>query len=192
MDFFIDDVAKKFLLALARDVVAGRFSGKNSELDDVPTGLDFKSGCFVTLHKRGRLRGCIGNFRDDVDIVTNIGEMAAQAAFHDPRFPELSEKELDEIDFEISVLSPMIPVEGFDEIVIGRDGLYVIKGFNRGVLLPQVATENGWDKETFLSQTCVKAGLSADTWQKEEIKLLRFEASVFGEKEFLQDNDLDF
>ncbi|MGE4497527.1 MAG: AmmeMemoRadiSam system protein A [Deferribacterales bacterium] len=182
MDFDISSDSKRFLLETARKAVKSSLEKSPLIIPPAPEGLGFKSGCFVTLHVNGRLRGCIGNFRNDVNIVKNVADMAVQAAFQDPRFPSVSEGELDSLEFEISVLSPMIPISSVEEAEVGRDGLYVVKGFNRGVLLPQVAEEYGWDKYEFISHTCAKAGLSFDAWKTEKIELYRFEAVVFSEK----------
>ena len=109
--------------------------------------------------------------------------MARSAAFMDPRFSPLSSpKELSECDLEVSVLSPLTETDP-DQVEVGRHGIYIIKGFNRGVLLPQVATEQGWDRKTFLDQTCLKAGLKPDCWSDPQTKVLTFTAEVFGEKD---------
>jgi AmmeMemoRadiSam system protein A len=183
MNFKISREAKLFLLKTARNSIKDKLFGSETDCGDVPDGLDFNSGCFVTLHLRKRLRGCIGNFRDDINIVSNVKEMARQAAFGDPRFGPVSRDEFMMCEFEVSILSPMIPATA-EEITIGRDGIYIIKGHNRGVLLPQVAKEHYWDRETFLEQTCEKAGLPQDAYKDKDTTILRFEALVFG------DNDL--
>lgn len=182
MDFDISAGNKKFLLEIAKNAVRSSLDKSPLIIPPAPEGLEFKSGCFVTLHLNGMLRGCIGNFRDDRNIVKNVADMAVQAAFQDPRFPSVSESEFDLLEFEISVLSPMIPIKSVEEAEVGRDGLYVVKGFNRGVLLPQVASEYGWDKYEFISHTCAKAGLPFEAWKTEKIDLYRFEAAVFSEK----------
>lgn len=187
MSFNISEHSKNKILSIARAAVSDALTGKNTINDfigDIPEDLQYKGGCFVTIHdKPGNLRGCIGNFRDDVEIVENVRINAVHAAFEDPRFKPVDAGELDDISFEISLLSPMIQIGSVDEIKVGRDGLYVVKGMNRGVLLPQVASEYGWDAVTFLSQTCVKAGLKADTWKNGNLDIYRFEALVFSEAE---------
>ncbi|MDK2791447.1 MAG: uncharacterized protein PWQ25_310 [Deferribacteres bacterium] len=184
-EFKITQEDKVFLLKIARKSIEGRLSGKKYEIKEIPLNLNFDSGCFVTLHLEGMLRGCIGNFRDDVNIVKNVSEMAVSAAFSDPRFPPISDiNELNRCDIEISVLSPMI-LCGPDDIVIGRDGIYIRKGFYSGVLLPQVAVEHNFDRETFLTHTCLKAGLAGDCWKSKDAKIFRFEALVFSEKQFV-------
>jgi AmmeMemoRadiSam system protein A len=150
---------------------------------NIPKILLLKTGCFVTLNIDGELRGCIGTFRNDRELYKNVHDMAIQSAFYDPRFPPLTNQEFTLINIEISVLTPMTKVTNLDEIKVGEHGLYVKKGFYSGVLLPQVATEYGWDKEEFLSHTCRKAGLPMDAWKKEGIEIYKFSAIVFSEKE---------
>ncbi|BAI80170.1 conserved hypothetical protein [Deferribacter desulfuricans SSM1] len=177
--------AKKYLLEIARITIEKKFESILYEPDNIPGELNFNSGCFVTLHdKSGNLRGCIGNFRNDINIVYNVRDMAIQAAFHDPRFQPLKKEELDNVVIEISVLTPMQKVEDIDEIEVGKDGLYVKKGFFSGVLLPQVAVEHGWDRYEFLSYTCMKAGLPYDEWKKGGVEIFKFQAIIFDENEF--------
>ena len=109
--------------------------------------------------------------------------MALASAFNDPRFPPLRPEELKDVEIEISVLSPPVPVKDISEIKIGRDGLIVSKGWLRGVLLPQVATEYNWDTITFLKHTCIKAGLYPDAWKEPDTVIERFEAEVFSESD---------
>ncbi|MGB9735508.1 MAG: AmmeMemoRadiSam system protein A [bacterium] len=142
-----------------------------------------KRGAFVTLNKDHMLRGCIGNFFTNDPLYKNVQMMAIAAAVEDPRFRRVTFDELDSITIEISVLSELEPVRSIDEIEVGKHGLYVTKGFYRGVLLPQVATEYGWDRETFLSETCIKAGLPGDEWKKGGVKIEKFTAQVFNEEE---------
>lgn len=185
--------AKKVLLGIARRTLENLFKDKSktanllnnlkNELSrEVYDEISVKCGAFVTLHKHGDLRGCIGTFRNDKKLYEVVSDMAVQAALYDPRFSPVNEDELKDIDIEISVLTPMERIENFEDIVVGRDGLYVKKGFYSGVLLPQVATEHGWDRYQFLSYTCMKAGLPADTWKKDKIEVYRFSAIVFNEK----------
>ena len=142
--------------------------------------LQTPQGAFVTITIGGELRGCIGTFREDTPLFRTVAQMAVAAASEDPRFPPLTAAELPKIHVEISALTPMKPVADVREIEVGRHGLYITRGFNSGVLLPQVATEYGWDRTTFLEQTCRKAGLPKNAWQ-EGAKILSFEAEVFGE-----------
>jgi len=179
---------KKRLLRLARESIASRFTREKVELPQEPELLE-KRGVFVTLHSRGDLRGCIGFIKGYKSIAESVFEMARSAAFQDPRFPSLRESELPDIRIEISVLSEMIPVEGIDELVIGRDGLYLQHPHGSGLLLPQVPLEWNWDLKTYLRHICLKAGLHDGAWKDAGAKLFRFEAEVFGEADFLIDKN---
>ncbi len=172
------------LLKLARNTIAvklGLGTGEKPEFNDAIFGE--KCGAFVTLHIRGRLRGCIGYIKGVKNIPETVTDMAEASAFKDPRFPPLRKEEYNDIDIEISVLSPIEPVESVSDIMVGRDGLIISRGFNSGLLLPQVPTEQGWDLETFLVNTCYKAGLPGNAWQQKGTKIEKFSAQVFGEKE---------
>ncbi|MBR1610648.1 MAG: TIGR00296 family protein, partial [Methanobrevibacter sp.] len=137
------------------------------------------------LNKNFRLRGCIGYPEPVMPAIDATMEVALAAAFNDPRFPELSDKEFDDLEFEVTVLTkPEIievahPDQYFDEIEIGRDGLIIQKGYARGLLLPQVAVENAFTKEDFLEHTCMKAGISADSWMDESCDVLKFQGQIF-------------
>jgi uncharacterized protein len=173
------------LLALARNTIADslKIAGAREAPELGDEIFREKCGAFVTLHIRGRLRGCIGYIQGVRPIPDAIREMAMASAFKDPRFPPLRAEEYNDIDIEISVLSPIEPVTNVKDIVVGRDGLIISRGFNTGLLLPQVPTEQGWDLETFLTQTCYKAGLPGSAWQQKGTKIEKFSAQVFGEKE---------
>jgi len=174
---------KKVLLEIARKAIVARLTGKKFTFPDTLQGGTLANrGAFVTLHKRGELRGCIGIFTSDKPLYQTVRDMALAAAFEDPRFPPLTRKEIEEIDIEISVLSPLKRIDDIGSIEVGKHGLYIVKGFNRGVLLPQVATENNWDRETFLTQTCYKAGLPGSCWQG-DCEIYTFTAQIFGEKD---------
>ena len=185
----LSEKEKIFLLSRARASiarklgVAGFDSAAPSEIESVGPHVKEPRGCFVTIHKSGQLRGCIGIFEGRGPLWKNIEEMALQAAFQDPRFPPLVAKEFEKIDIEISALSPLRKINSVDEIKVGEHGIYITRGFNRGVLLPQVATEQGWDRDTFLDHTCMKAGLSSGCWRKPGAVIEIFSAEVFGEKE---------
>jgi len=181
MDFNLTKKDKLFLLKVARESIESRLNNTYFKVKNIPDSLKFNSGCFVTLHLNGMLRGCIGNFREDVNIVENVAEMAISAAFSDPRFPAIADiDELKQCEIEISVLSPMIMCSP-EDIVVGRDGIYIRKVYYSGVLLPQVATEHNFDRETFLTHTCYKAGLNGDCWKQPDVNIYRFEAVVFSE-----------
>lgn len=182
MDFELSESAKQELLTLAKKTVENRLNGVTGvEKYEVSDELNFNGGCFVTITKNESLRGCIGNFREDINIAKNVLEMAGSASSSDPRFEPLKKEELSEIKFEISVLSKMFEIDDIEEIKVGRDGLYIVKNLNTGVLLPQVAVAHKWDKETFLAETCRKAGLHGSAWKGENVRIFRFEALVFGE-----------
>jgi len=170
------------LLAIARraveEAVGAAAQPETPGVDDFPG-----HGAFVTLHLRGQLRGCIGTFASGPSITKTLREMASAAALRDPRFPAVSGAELEQIDIEISLLTPLRQIEDPASVEVGRHGICIEKGFNRGVLLPQVAVENRWNRDTFLNQTCVKAGLPPDAWRDGAARIEVFEARVFGEKQ---------
>lgn len=172
------------LLKIARTAIEAKLEDRaEPESGSAEADLGRDQGAFVTLHLAGHLRGCIGNFTGEGPLAGTIREMARAAAFNDPRFPPLkSTSELARCDIEISALSPLVETDP-EEIQVGLHGIYIIKGYNRGVLLPQVATEYGWDRETFLDQTCVKAGLRPGEWREPGTRIMTFTAEVFGEKE---------
>ncbi len=178
---------REALLKLARDTVESYAREKKKPKagrEKAPSEtLESNRGAFVTIHKRGQLRGCIGTFEGEGNLISTIRSMAIASGWQDPRFPQLDEKELKDIDIEISVLTPMRKIKDVSEIEVGKHGIYITRGFNRGVLLPQVATEYGWDRETFLEHTCIKAGLPRDAWKDPDTKIEVFSAEVFGEKE---------
>jgi len=173
------------LLKLARKTIADKLGIiediENQDFDDDI----FKENCgaFVTIHIKGNLRGCIGYIEGVKTIPETVKDMAAASAFSDPRFSSLTSDEYKKIDIEISILSPVEKVNDFKEIVVGRDGLIITRGYNRGLLLPQVPVEQGWDLDTFLSHTCYKAGLPADAWKRSDVLIEKFSAQVFSEKE---------
>jgi AmmeMemoRadiSam system protein A len=184
--FDINLDGQRKLLRIARDAIA--YFIENRALmpytpDPEEEELQLKSGAFVTLHKGEQLRGCIGYIVSEAPLYRTVIEAAVSAAFEDPRFPPVQAEELDGLEIEISVLSPPVDVKDLSEIVVGRDGLIVSDGFHRGLLLPQVATEYDWDREAFLSHTCLKAGLPAKAWRS-GVSIQRFEAQVFNEAEF--------
>lgn len=136
-------------------------------------------GAFVTLKRGGELRGCIGDIIGSGPLGETVAQMARAAATQDPRFPPLRPEDLKDLDLEISVLTPLEPVRDVNDIVVGKHGLFIVYGNNRGLLLPQVATEQGWDRETFLEQTCWKAGLPPGAWRHPEAQIYRFGAEIF-------------
>ena len=174
------------LLKLARFTLKYYFNhGHPPAVEEIPIKvspvLKEKKGAFVTLKKHGELRGCIGFIRPIFPLYKTVMQASLQAAFADPRFLPLRQEELKEIDIEISVLGPIIPVKKVEEIRVGRDGLIIKKDGQQGLLLPQVATEFNLDRLKFLELTCKKAGLSPSAWKK-GASIYRFTAEVFGEK----------
>jgi AmmeMemoRadiSam system protein B/AmmeMemoRadiSam system protein A len=184
VDFGLSESGKKTLLKLARESIAAELTGKKLTIDKSTYSgvLKEERGAFVTLTIGGQLRGCIGYIRAVKPLYETIIEMAAQAAFHDPRFEPLTAKEFEKVEVEISVLTPMLLVSDPKEVTVGRDGLYIVKGYASGLLLPQVAVDYGWDRQTFLDQTCLKAGLPPGTWKQSGTQIYRFQADIFGEK----------
>ncbi len=177
--FSLSDQEKDFLKRLARLGIQKQFE-PDLELPEPPSArLQEQYGAFVTLKEQGQLRGCIGHILGDKPVWLAVREMAVQAAFHDPRFPPLSKEELDQLEIEISILSPMQQCTDPEQVQPGRHGLLIQKGMHTGLLLPQVASEQGWDRETFLEQTCIKAGLPPNSWQSKKLQLFCFEAEVF-------------
>ncbi len=177
---------KKRLLEIARKTIEGYVrDGKIPQFEETDPRLMKEEGAFVTVHKAGHLRGCIGNILGRGPLYVTVRDMAISSATKDPRFSPITAKDLEEIDVEISVLSKPRVIQNTDEIVLGRHGVIVSQGpFRQGVFLPQVAVETGWTKEEFLSQLCAqKAGLAPDAWKDPKTKIEIFTAEVFSEKE---------
>jgi AmmeMemoRadiSam system protein A len=172
---------RRWLLRLAHLSIRSAVTGNKVTTPEATTHLKEPRGAFVTLHKNRELRGCIGMIAAVAPLDETVREMARAAALEDPRFDPVSGAELDSLQLEISVLSPMFEIAP-EDVVVGRHGLMMSYGGRRGLLLPQVPVEVGWDRETFLSQTCRKAGLPLDQWKK-GAKIEAFTAEVFGEAE---------
>lgn len=185
-DFTLTNQEKKKLLEIARKTIHEYLnSGKYPDIDETNITQTMKSECgaFVTLHKEGELRGCIGRFVADDPLYQIVQKMAVAAATQDHRFPMVTEDEMGNIDIEISVLTPLKRIESIDEIMMGKHGIYIKKGFASGTFLPQVATETGWTKEEFLGYCARnKAGIGWEGWKDAEI--YTYEALVFEENEF--------
>ncbi len=178
----LSNTERQTLLKLARDTIEAHINDRKlPTLPDAKGAFAEYAGAFVTLHKRGQLRGCIGNMVGYGPLVKTIQEMACAASTEDTRFSPVRPDELKEIDLEISVLSPMKKITDVSEIEVGHHGIMMRQGYRGGVLLPQVATEWGWDRETFLEQTCHKAGLPPDAWKDPKTTIEIFSAEVFGE-----------
>ncbi len=171
---------KAELLRIARSVVEAKSSGKPLPyVSAFSEKLEQRYGAFVSLYKKGMLRGCIGSLQADEPLYKTVEEMAQAAAFRDPRFRAVTEDELPYLDIEISVLTPLRQVETPEEVQVGIHGLMIRKGFQSGLLLPQVAVERSWDRTTFLQETCRKAGLPADAWMDDDAEIYVFSADVF-------------
>jgi len=180
----MNETQKKVLLKTARDTVEAVIKGDSTEnpQSDDPE-LNAPCGCFVTLKNHGRLRGCIGQFISDSPLIELVGQMAKASATGDPRFfaDPISADELDQLDVEISVLSPLQRTDEPLSLRLGIDGIYIKRGHTSGCFLPQVATETGWSKEEFLSYCCAhKAGLPPDAWREPETEVNLFTAEAFG------------
>ena len=159
----------------------GRLHGSRLEAPTRETLLA-QRGAFVTLHKHDELRGCIGTFSGEGHLCRTIESMAYAAGWQDPRFPPLDADELPQLEIEISVLTPLRPITDVNEIEVGKHGICISQGHYRGVLLPQVAVEYNWDRETFLAHTCRKAGLAPDAWKHGAVIEI-FSAEIFGERD---------
>ena len=180
---------REFLLDLARKAVTAavrhspppdpRALARQKQIDLAPRLLN-KRGVFVTLTYGGHLRGCIGYIEGHKPLVDGVVDNGKSASVGDPRFPPVTPRELPGVDIEISALTPMSPSSP-EDVVVGRDGILIERGFSRGLLLPQVAVENGWNAETFLDATCRKAGLEAKCWRKRGTTVSTFGAEIFGE-----------
>jgi hypothetical protein len=184
-DFSLSQDEKATLLSIARNAVETMIKeGEIYDCSDVDQeNLLQDRGAFVTLKINGQLRGCIGYTAPLKPLCETVRDVAIQAAIKDYRFTPVSEEELDKLSYDISVLSPFHHVSDIDAICTGTHGLLIQKGNQVGLLLPQVATDQGWDRETFLAHTCIKAGLPADAWQDDQTDIFCFRALVFGEKQ---------
>ena len=180
VDLGLNDEDKKLLHQMVRAVVENGAKGKPlPEFKVESPTLKENRGAFVTIHKKGQLRGCIGYIEGHGPLHKTIEKMAEAAAFQDPRFSPVKEKELPELDYEISVLTPLKKITDVNEIEVGKHGIYLKKGWNSGLLLPQVATEYGWDRQTFLEHTCQKAGLPTHAWKDKNAEIYIFSADIF-------------
>ena len=180
-EFVLSDEEKKILKEIALTSIKDSLAGKpiaQPILNSQYPVLNSKCGAFVSLHKQGRLRGCIGHFGEDVPLHEIVAEMARAAAFEDPRFMPVTKDELEDIDIEISVLTPMRRIQSLDEFELHRHGIYIRRGYHSGTFLPQVADEVNWTKEEFVSHCAQdKAGIGWDGWRDAELYV--YEAIVF-------------
>jgi AmmeMemoRadiSam system protein A len=175
------DADRRLLLHIAREALTAHVCGRPI-VDAAPTaGVVRLAGVFVTLTESGVLRGCIGHVEPTVPLCHLVAHCAVAAGSSDPRFPAVTPSELAALDIEVSILGPFEPIGEIDEIELGRHGLMVELGRRRGLLLPQVAIEQRWDRQTFVIETCRKAGVPSSRWRRAGC-LWRFEAEVFGER----------
>jgi len=179
VDLQFSDDERRLLKELARASIEEVLFGKAKQPLDIPETLKQRMGAFVCLKTKGDLKGCIGYIRGQKPLDETVRQMAREAAFHDPRFMPLNAAEWADTDIEISVLTPMRRITDVEEIQVGISGIYIERGMDSGLLLPQVATENGWDRRLFLEYTCMKAGLPRDAWKSPETKIYIFSADVF-------------
>lgn len=173
---------RALLLKIAREAVVSHLTECDLPATTVPDRLKEPGAAFVTLESHGQLRGCIGYTTASAPLDQTVADCAIKAATEDPRFPPVTADEISSLSVEISYLTPMQRVRQFDEIEVGRDGLMIDAGYHRGLLLPQVASEYGWDRTAFLQHTCLKAGLPPDAYLSPEAVIYRFQAEVFGEQ----------
>ncbi|WP_321400681.1 AmmeMemoRadiSam system protein A [Maridesulfovibrio sp.] len=178
--FSLSQEEKDYLKNLVRKSILCRLNRQEEPTPDpVTEHMREEYGAFVTLTKNGHLRGCIGNVQGSGPLYKTIWKMARAAAFDDPRFPPLKEAEFEDIEIEISILSPIDVCKDVEQIVIGRHGLIMQRGMQSGLLLPQVAVDWKWDRKQFLAQTCNKAGMEPDAWKDPATNIFWFEAEVF-------------
>ncbi len=168
------------LLAVAREALEARVTGRRPPLVICVGPLAVRCGAFVSIHRGDELRGCLGRLTTDHPLGQTLVHLGGAVADSDPRFPPITSSELRSLHLEISLLTPARPLAAIDAIELGRHGLIIEHGSARGLLLPQVATEHQWDRATFLEHTCIKAGLSRDAW-KTGAAVHIFEAHVFSE-----------
>jgi len=179
----LDEMDKIALLKLARLTLESYFGdGTMPAYHTSRVSLLEKKGAFVSLHDKEDLRGCIGQLYPDQELYKIVQHCVLSAALEDSRFLPVRSEELPDLNIEISVLTPFRRIKNVEEIQVGRHGIYLVQGFFRGLLLPQVATNYGWDRMTFLEQTCRKAGLGESGWRDEHSIIHTFEAEVFAEQ----------
>ncbi|MBZ5600460.1 MAG: AmmeMemoRadiSam system protein A [Acidobacteriia bacterium] len=172
---------RMLLVQLAHEAVASALQGRQPSLTPPSPHLAEPRGAFTTLYVRGDLRGCVGYVLPVYPLYQTVAETARSAASEDTRFWPVTREELSELEVSLSILSPLKPIQP-EEIEVGRHGLLVSLGPHRGLLLPQVPLEHGWDRIAFLEQTCRKAGLPTNAWQK-GAKIEAFTAEVFGDRD---------
>jgi AmmeMemoRadiSam system protein B/AmmeMemoRadiSam system protein A len=178
----LTDSDMEILLDIARSSIETYLKTGASPKFEPSENLIRSGAAFVTLNKQNRLRGCIGHTVATQPLWETVSSCAVSAAVSDPRFPAVTLDEVDDLHIEISVLTPLQKIKSLDEIQVGRDGLMIFLGRNRGLLLPQVATDNGWNRTEFLQYTCRKAGLALDAYTRPEAEIYKFQAIIFEEQ----------
>lgn len=182
--FSLAESEQQALIEAARSAIAARLSEPRACAETAVTpALLLPCGAFVTLKIHGNLRGCIGRIAASTSLLQTVRDVAVSSAFEDPRFPPLSRTEWPSVRLEISVLSPLRRITDVSCIQVGTHGILLRSGYRSGLLLPQVATEQGWDRDTFLTHTCYKAGLPADAWKSPQTQIEIFSALVIHEKD---------
>jgi AmmeMemoRadiSam system protein A len=182
-DVRLSSEQRESLLKLAREAIAAHLVDRDAPeaAPDDPAFVELRAA-FVTLEKQGRLRGCIGYSEPLYSLHETVARCAVAASTQDHRFEPVTLEELPDISISISALTPLRKLEKAEDLQPGRHGLMMVGKGRRGLLLPQVAEERGWNRETFLKETCRKAGLPADAWNEEDVEIFVFEAEVFGEE----------
>jgi len=183
MSFTLTEDDGRILLQTAREAIGARLALRTPRYPSPTPALSVHCGAFVTLRADAQLRGCIGHITSSRPLAETVREVALSSAFEDPRFSPLRAEEWGRISLEVSVLSPFEQITDVDRIQVGVHGIMVRQGSHSGLLLPQVAGEQGWDRDTFLSHTCLKAGLPRDAWTRPQTRIEIFSAQVFAEKE---------
>lgn len=177
---YLNTAEQEFLMQLAEDVINACVKGQPiPQPQEIPAICKEKRGAFVTIEKHGRLRGCIGYILPVYQLYETVIEVAQSAALRDPRFNPVTPDELKDLDLEISVLTVPEKIDDPSIIKVGKHGIIIKRGFYQGLLLPQVATDYGWDRETFLEHTCQKAGLPPNAWKDKNTEISIFSAQVF-------------
>ena len=183
MGFTLSREEKIALLQLARGAIGQRLGEGEPPSTPATPSLRQHCGVFVTLQKNEKLRGCIGYITATKSLLQLVADAAQASAFQDTRFEPLRREEWDRIEIEISVLSPLEPIDNIEEIEVGKHGIVMKQGYRSGLLLPQVAVEYNWDRETLLTNTCYKAGLAGNCWKDPDTEIEIFSALVFNERE---------
>jgi uncharacterized protein len=180
--FSLSKEDETYLLSVAREAIESKVERRNAEYDVEPAHLREPYGVFVSLHVGNKSRGCIGSMTGIRPLTEAVREMAQSSALHDPRFAAVECSELSQLNIEISVLSPLKKIDKVEQVEVGNHGIYIVKGSFSGVLLPQVAVQENWNRHEFLTHTCNKAGLPGNAWQTSTVEIFIFSAIIFAEE----------